>query len=68
MKQLRAAIIKNSEDKKWEISDERLKSVEESLRSVAEKLWVLRNDHGARSDFINAAIMAVAYNARKDVN
>ena len=68
MKQLRSAIIKNSEDKKWEISDERLKSVEESLRSVAEKLWVLRNDHGARSDFINAAIMAVAYNARKDVN
>jgi hypothetical protein len=68
MKQLRSTVIKNSKDKKWEISDERLKSVEESLRTVAERLWALRNAHGARGDFINAAIMAVAYSARKEAN
>lgn len=65
-KQLRARIIKNSKSGSWMISDERLAEVEDALTDVAKELWRLRNSHNARNDFINAAIMALAYNPKKE--
>jgi hypothetical protein len=61
-KQLRARILKNSKDGAWRISDGKLQEVETALRLAARELWKLREHHNARNDFVNAAIMAVAYN------
>ncbi|MBU4032736.1 MAG: HD domain-containing protein [Candidatus Thermoplasmatota archaeon] len=65
-KQLRARIMKNSITGTWTVSDERLAEVEKALTEIAKELWKLRNNHMARNDFINAAIMAIAYNPRKE--
>jgi len=65
-KQLRARIMKNSKSGKWNVSDERLAGIDEALRAMAREMWRLRDRHSARGDFINAAIMTLAYNPRKE--
>ena len=65
-KHLRSRIIKNSKSGSWVVSDERLLEVEVALTEMAKELWNLRNNHMARNDFINAAIMAIAYNPKKE--
>ena len=64
-KQLRARVIKNSSDGKWEISNDALSEVDDALRAVASEIWRLRNNHALRQDFINAVTMVMAYSPRE---
>ncbi|MEM0073108.1 MAG: HD domain-containing protein [Thermoplasmatales archaeon] len=66
LKQWRSEVIKNSEKGQLLATNERMSQVKGIFHSIARRMWDLRNSHGARRDFVNAVVIAIAYNPKKE--
>ncbi|MEM0136592.1 MAG: hypothetical protein QXU18_15425, partial [Thermoplasmatales archaeon] len=66
LKQWRSEVIKNSEKGQLLATNERMSQVKGIFHSIAGRMWDLRNSHGARRDFVNAVVIAIAYNPKKE--